>query len=78
MKILYGLIADNGDGSNSINWYTNKTLVDHLLKNDEIYYGNEGTPAATLSFPDDLNLNELGILYIDDQSLEEWKTSFEI
>ena len=77
MKTLYGLIADGGDGSNSVEWYTNKTLVNHLLKRNEIYYGNEGTPAVTLNLPDDIDLNTLGI-FIDDKSLKEWKTHFEI
>ena len=76
-KKLYGLIADLGDGSNTINWYTNKTLVNHLLKDEEIYYGNEGLPAVTLNLPDDFNLNSLGTFYIDNQSLEEWEETFE-
>ncbi len=77
MKKLYGLISDNGDSSSSVRWYTNKTLVNHLLKNDETYYANEGSPAVTLNLPDDFNLNTLGIFYIDNQSLEEWKETFE-
>ena len=77
MKKLYGLIVDNGDGSNTINWYTNKTLVDYLLIEEEMYYGNEGSPAVTLNLPDDFNLNTLETFYIDNQSLEEWKETFE-
>ena len=71
MKKLYGLISDNGDCSCSIHWYTNKTLVDYLLKEDETYCVNEGSPAVTLDLPDDFNLNTLGTFYINKQSLEE-------
>ncbi len=75
-KKLYGLIADF-DGSYTINWYTNETLVDYLLKEEEIYYGNEGLPAVTLNLPDDFDLKSLGTFFIDNQSLEEWKKTFE-
>jgi len=74
---LYGLISDNGDGSNSVHWYTNKTLIDYLLKEDETYYANNGSPTVTLNLPDDFNLNTLGTFYINKQSLEEWEETFE-
>jgi hypothetical protein len=77
MKTLYGLIADNGDGSNSVNWYTNKELVDYLLTNDESYYGNEGSPAVTLTIPDELPLESLGLFNIDEQSIDEYGADFE-
>lgn len=60
MKV-YGLICDNGDGSSSIHWLTDKSLVDDLLENSESYYANEGSPAVTLDIPDGLCLKKIGI-----------------
>lgn len=67
MKI-YGLMSDNGDGSSSINWFKNKQLVDKILDDGDPYiWGcNEGYPAETLTFPDDLNLEECGFMFSDD------------
>jgi hypothetical protein len=63
MITVYGLLSDNGDGSGSIHWFTDKDYVDSLLDSDEecdVWYGNEGSPAVTLSFPDDLSLEACG------------------
>jgi hypothetical protein len=69
MQTIYGLISDNGDGSASIHWFRNKGTVDHLLSDDgeESYWGNEGGPAETLTFPDTVDLEEAGIRFNDDE-----------
>lgn len=66
---IYGLMSDNGDGSSSINWFKNKQLVDKILDPDyypEAWGCNEGSPAETLTFPDDLNLEECGFVFCDE------------
>lgn len=68
MQTVYGLTADNGDGSCSMHWFRDKTRVDELLDEDnaawdERYYGNEGYPAVTLTFPDDLDLDACGFRF---------------
>ena len=67
MQTIYGLTADYGDGSNGIRWFKDKDVVDHLLGDDssdlETYYGNEGHPACTLTFPDDLDLVACGFRF---------------
>ena len=67
MKI-YGLMSDNGDGSSSIHWFRNKAIVDNILDDDydPDWACNEGSPAETLTFPDDLNLEECGFVFSDD------------
>jgi hypothetical protein len=70
MQTIYGLINDCGDGSSSIHWYRNKEAVDAVLDEDspdwdESYNQNEGTPAETLTFPDDLDLAAAGFYFTD-------------
>lgn len=67
MKI-YGLISDNGDGSNSIRWFKNSDIVNAILENDalELWYGNEGSPAETLIFPDDFDFSAAGFCFSDE------------
>lgn len=63
---VYGLTADHGDGSSGIRWFQNVELVEKLLnRDDEVYYGNEGSPAITLTFPDDLDLVACGFRFSD-------------
>ena len=59
MKV-YGLICDSGDGSATIQWYTDRAKVDKLLEEEE-YYQNEGRPRATLTIPDGVILEAIGI-----------------
>jgi len=59
MKV-YGLICDSGDGSATIQWYTDRAKVNELLEDDD-YYPNEGHPKATLTLPDDADLQAIGI-----------------
>lgn len=68
-QVIYGLICDSGDGSCHMRWFRNKELVDQLLDDNtgehEIYWANEGTPSATLTFPDDLDLKKCGFRFND-------------
>jgi hypothetical protein len=68
MQIVYGLIEDGGDGSSVIRWFKDKELVDKLLTDDECnepFYANEGSPAVTLTFPDELDLTVVGFRFAD-------------
>jgi len=64
MKV-YGLIKDAGDGSSYLRWYTNLDTVHELLEDNEDYYANEGSPAAELTFSDDVDLKAIGISLSD-------------
>jgi hypothetical protein len=63
MQTLYLLIADSGDGSGYIQYFTDKELVDALLDNDdycEKYWMNDGSPKKIL-LPDIVDINMCGI-----------------
>jgi hypothetical protein len=63
---IYGLISDNGDGSASMHWFRTKEKVDEMLDEDnqhEHYWGNEGSPAVTLQFPEGLDLETAGFRF---------------
>jgi len=66
-QVIYGLIADHGDGSSGIRWFRNKETVDALLDDDspdvEVYGANEGVPAETLTFPDNVDLKNVGFYF---------------
>lgn len=68
-QIVYGLTADCGDGSSSIRWFKDVSIVQMLLDDDgehhETYYGNEGSPNTILRFPDDLDLDTVGFRFSD-------------
>lgn len=66
-QIVYGLNKDNGDGSGSILFFRDRTVVDRLLDVDqhEEFYANEGSPAITLTFPADLDLTACGFRFSD-------------
>jgi hypothetical protein len=69
MKI-FGIISSNGDGSNSINWFKNPELAEHLLSSDEHYetFGcNEGSFAETINFPDGVKPEDCGISFSDNE-----------
>lgn len=71
---VYGLVADNGDGSCSMCWFQKMESVDWLLDTDngrESFWANDGGPAETLTFPDELNLAECGFRFSDDIVGEE-------
>lgn len=69
MQTIYGLTVDHGDGSNGIRWFKDKARVNEILNISsegdgyEEYYGNEGSPAVTLAFPDDLDLDQCGFYF---------------
>ena len=65
MQKVYGLISDNGDGSASIDWFKDQSIVENLLENCEEYGVNEGLPAETLIFPEDFDLVEYGFCFSD-------------
>lgn len=63
---VYGLIRDNGDGSAGIVWFRSMEEVDEMLdeENDhEEYWGNEGSPAEELTFPDSVDLAAAGFRF---------------
>jgi hypothetical protein len=66
---VFGLISDGGDGSSAVLWFRDEKIVDRLLEDDqhcEQFYANEGSPAETLTFPDDLDLDTIGFSFADD------------
>ncbi len=72
MHTVYGLVVDHGDGSSGIRWFLNSELVEKLLNeyHDE-YYMNEGSPAETFYFPDNLDLVECGFDFSDNYYEED-------
>jgi hypothetical protein len=63
-QTVYALISDGGDGSSSIHWFRSRDTVDEMLDEDnghQHYWTNEGSPAATLTFPADFDLAAAGI-----------------
>lgn len=85
MQKVYGLVCDLGDGSSCIHWFrdSEESLLDVLLGRtpnkgvfdleDYIIDGyniNEGTPAETFEFPDDLNLEACGFLFETLESIQ--------
>lgn len=65
MQKIYSLLEDMQDGSAVINWFRNKEVVDKLLKEPD-YFMNEGSPVI-LIFPDNLNLEECGFSFDNDE-----------
>lgn len=76
MQKVYGLVSDNGDGSSSVHWFKDESIVNILLGNtpnnsivpieDYIIDGynmNEGSPAETFEFPDELDLVKAGFRF---------------
>jgi hypothetical protein len=70
-QTIYGLISDSGDGSSSIVWFRTQEQVDKMLDEDngyESYWAaNEGGPSETLTFPADLDLEECGFYFLNDE-----------
>lgn len=68
MQKIYGLLSDNGDGSASIHWFKSYRLCERLMEEDLERWGmNEGSPCETLTFPNELNLEECGFEISDDE-----------
>ena len=67
MQKVYGIIRDNGDGSCSMVWFKDKSIVESLLGTDpEAFYANEGLVSEELTFPDDLDLEKCGFSFSDE------------
>ena len=58
---VYGLICDCGDGSSSLRWFLDEELVEVILETDDDYYANEGSPATTLTLPEGVTPELIGI-----------------
>lgn len=68
MQQVYGLLSDNGDGSASIHWFKSYKLCEKLMEEDpERWYMNEDSPCESLTFPAELNLDECGFDFSDDE-----------
>lgn len=69
MKI-YGLIADNGDGSASIHWFRTEEKMNEMLDeengHEQYWAANEGGPNQELTLPDDLDLAAAGFSFWHD------------
>lgn len=64
---IYGLVSDCGDGSSCMHWFRDEKIVEQCLEHDCESYGmNEGVPAETLEFPDELNLEKCGFSFFDE------------
>lgn len=72
MKI-YGMICDNGDGSNSINWFTESPEdLEVLVELDpEGWWCSDGI-AQTLTLPEGVTPEELGISLTTIKEQTEW------
>lgn len=77
MQVVYGIMCNNGDGSSSVLWFKNKDIIDVLLDESRDEYnfqrwsGNEGMIQYELKFPDELNLQECGFYFSDDDVVED-------
>jgi hypothetical protein len=75
-QIVYAFTSDNGDGSSSVCFTRDDTLLAKLEESDpQSYGGNEGS-ALYLTFPDDLDLEEAGFSFmtaddIDPEDLDD-------
>jgi saccharopine dehydrogenase-like NADP-dependent oxidoreductase len=65
-KEVHIVITNNGDGSNGLKWFR-RTSYEQLLDLDEVtgdyemWGSGDGVQIKSLSFPDDFNLDSLGI-----------------
>lgn len=72
MQQVHYIISDNGDGSQSVEWYkgtafTAKQLIESA-ENDRYnsYASGDGVQLTTLEFPDNFNLEDIsGISWCD-------------
>ena len=65
-RVLY-VIRDNGDGSQSVDWYRNCTYaqLQGFCEKDEYdaYQSGDGIQITTIQFPDSVNLLEIEGIY---------------
>ncbi len=77
MKQLHIVITSGGDGSNSL-LYFKETQEEKLEQLDEItgdyerFSSGDGVQIKTLTFPDDFDLDTLGISWWSDDIFEEY------
>ncbi|UKL15008.1 hypothetical protein hairong_103 [Pseudomonas phage hairong] len=71
-QLVYAFVCNNGDGSGSIRYTRDVELLAKLEEIDpEGYGGNEGV-ADVLTFPDDLDLEEVGFgEFLGDEAVAE-------
>lgn len=73
---IYGLTRDLGAGSSTVCWFRDLEVVNNVLSDDsdqyvDEFYGNDGSPAITLTFPADLDLKACGFKFSDDRYRKE-------
>ena len=71
MKSVFMVITNSGDGSNAIQWVTDKNVLDKMEEladgGDDSYASGDGLQVTMLKFPDDFNIQswmELNLLSI--------------
>lgn len=79
-KKIYGLISNGGDGSASLEWFSDKTEADKRLSCDDsdtdedygyLYGMNEGSPAITLTVDATFDFKGAGIYYVDGETVDQ-------
>ena len=73
MQKVHILISNSGDGSNSLYWFKNLTdseeyqleNIDELTGDYEGYSSGDGVQITYLTFPDDLDLDTIGVFWDD-------------
>ena len=61
MKHIYFVLSDAGDGSNSVEWVTDRAVIDKMRDlastGDSWYSSGDGLQKHSLQFPDDFDLD---------------------
>jgi hypothetical protein len=66
MKIIYGIMSDNGDGYCSLEWYRSKEVAWEIIELfPGEYWSSEGHFSQRLQFPDGLKLDTCGFSFSD-------------
>lgn len=77
MQTIYGVLADNGDGSASMLWFRDLPDIDSMEERHPERWGISEGISQTLTFPDDLDLEKCGFRFttmvdvFEDDDLEE-------
>lgn len=77
MKTLTYVIANNGDGSNSLEWVIDPAILAKMEKlaneGDEQYASGDGLQVKTFKFPDDFDLDSwVQLNHISITTMEEF------
>ena len=69
MNKLYAVMENGGDGSAYLIWYDNKEAVDKFLSDDNCdnNFLNEGSPAVTITLPEGVTPDTLGITNVQSE-----------